>query len=122
MGESVENLEGLNEAQLRELIQRAEMMLRERGAKRLEELRQLAKEAGYQVTLTKIGESEGQGRGKRAGVGKRGRDDRRREVSAKYQNPDNPSDKWSGRGRKPRWVETALSHGRRLEDLTIPAG
>jgi DNA-binding protein H-NS len=122
MSETVESLEGLNDTQLREVIQRAEMMLRERGSKRLEELRELAREAGLEVTLTRIGESEGRGRGKRAGAGKQGRGDRRREVPAKYQNPDNPSDKWSGRGRKPRWVEMAIAHGRSLEELAIPAG
>jgi DNA-binding protein H-NS len=121
MGETLENLEGMNERDLRDLIQRAQSALQERTANRLEELRQLAKEVGYEVTLTKIGESEGR-RGKRARTGKGGRADRRAEVSAKYQNPDNPSDKWSGRGRKPRWVEMAVTHGRRLEDLAIPAG
>jgi DNA-binding protein H-NS len=121
MGESVENLEGMNETQLRDLIQRAEMMLRERSAKRIEELKQLAKEAGFEVTLTKIGETDGRGRRRRAAAGKRERGDRRREVSAKYQNPENPGDKWSGRGRQPKWVQMAIAHGRKLEDLAISA-
>jgi DNA-binding protein H-NS len=118
MGESVDNLEGMNETQLRDLIRRAEMALRERGTKRIEELRQLAREAGYEVTLTKIGEPEGR-RGKRKS-GPAGRPDRRREVPAKYQNPDNPSEKWSGRGRQPKWVQMAIAHDRKLEDLAIP--
>jgi DNA-binding protein H-NS len=122
MGETVESLEGLNDTQLRDLVRNAEMMLRERGAKRIEELKQLAKEAGYDVTLTKIGEKDGRGRRGRGAAGKRERGDRRREVSAKYQNPDDPSVKWSGRGRKPKWVEMALSHGGKLEDLAIAAG
>jgi DNA-binding protein H-NS len=122
MGESVENLEGMNETQLRDLIRQAEMMLRERGAKRIEELKQLAKEAGYEVTLTKIGEMESGRRRRRGAAGKTARGDRRAEVSAKYQNPNNAEDKWSGRGRQPKWVQTALSHGRKLEDLAIPAG
>jgi DNA-binding protein H-NS len=123
MGETAENLEGMNEAQLRELIQRAQEMLRERGSKRLEELRQLAKEAGFEVTLTKIGESAGR-RGKRRS-GERGEDKvtdrRRKKVQPKYRNPDNPGETWSGRGRQPKWVQRALAHGGTLEDLTIPA-
>jgi DNA-binding protein H-NS len=107
MGESVENLEGMNETQLRDLIRQAEMMLRERGAKRIEELKQLAKEAGYEVTLTKIGEMESGRRRRRGAAGKTARGDRRAEVSAKYQNPNNAEDKWSGRGRQPKWVQTA---------------
>jgi DNA-binding protein H-NS len=120
MGESVDNLEGMNETQLRDLIRRAEMALRDRGTKRIEELRLLAREAGYEVTLTKIGEAEGRGGARKSG-GKIGRRDRRREVPAKYQNPDNPSEKWSGRGRQPKWVQMALAHNRKLEDLAIPA-
>src|SRR3954465_13700113 len=87
---------------------------------RIEELRQLAREAGYEVTLTRIGEDRSK-RTRRSSTGKRLGDDRRREVSVKYQNPDNPKDQWSGRGRKPKWVEMALAHGRKLDDLTIPA-
>src|SRR3954451_5482750 len=122
MGETVESLEGPNDTQLRDLIREAEMMLRERGAKRIEELKQLAKEAGYDVTLTKIGEKDGRGRRGRGAAGKKERGDRRAEVSAKYQNPDNAEEKWSGRGRQPKCVQTALSHGRKLEDLAISAG
>ena len=121
MGESADNLEGMNETQLRGLIQRAEMMLRERSAKRIEELKQLAKEAGFEVTLTKIGEMEGGRRRRRGAAGKKERGDRRAEVSAKYQNPDNAEDKWSGRGRQPKWVQMAIAHGRKLEDLAISA-
>jgi DNA-binding protein H-NS len=115
VSESLENLESMNEGELRELIQRAQAMLRERGTKQLDELRQLAREAGYEVTLIKIGVSKGSGR--RGAAGKRGHGDRQREVSAKYQHPDNPNDKWSGRGRQPKWVQMALAHGWKLEDL-----
>ncbi len=38
---------------------------------------------------------------------------------AKYANPANAADTWSGRGRKPRWVEAALKAGKALDDLTI---
>ena len=121
MSESLETLERMNEAELRDLIQRAQTALRERSDKRIEELRQLAREAGYEVTLTRIGEDRFK-QTRRSSTGKRLGDDRRREVSAKYQNPDNPKEQWSGRGRKPKWVEVALAHSSKLEDLTISAG
>jgi DNA-binding protein H-NS len=38
---------------------------------------------------------------------------------AKYANPANPVDTWSGRGRKPRWFTEALARGRKPEDLAI---
>ena len=40
-------------------------------------------------------------------------------IGAKYANPANPSDTWSGRGRKPRWFEAALNEGRSPEDLAV---
>jgi DNA-binding protein H-NS len=37
----------------------------------------------------------------------------------KYRNPENPSDTWSGRGRKPRWFEAALAAGTKVSDLMV---
>jgi DNA-binding protein H-NS len=44
---------------------------------------------------------------------------KRAPAAAKYANPANRSDTWSGRGRKPRWVEAALKAGKSLADLSI---
>ncbi len=44
---------------------------------------------------------------------------RRAAVSAKYANPSDKSDTWSGRGRRPRWFEAALKSGKSPEDLVI---
>ncbi|GLQ30959.1 H-NS histone family protein [Litoribrevibacter albus] len=40
-------------------------------------------------------------------------------VAPKYQNPKNNSETWTGRGRKPKWVEQALSEGKSLSSLEI---
>ena len=40
-------------------------------------------------------------------------------VAPKYAHPENPSMTWSGRGRKPKWVEAALAAGKSLDDLAI---
>jgi DNA-binding protein H-NS len=40
-------------------------------------------------------------------------------VKPKYANPANKSETWSGRGRKPRWVEAALKAGKSMDDLAI---
>ena len=40
-------------------------------------------------------------------------------VAAKYALPENASMTWSGRGRKPKWVEAALAAGKTLADLEI---
>lgn len=43
----------------------------------------------------------------------------RGKVAPKYANPENPEQTWTGRGRKPRWVQDALDGGRKLESLEI---
>lgn len=44
---------------------------------------------------------------------------KRAPASAKYANPANPSETWTGRGRKPRWFEAALKAGKRPDDMTV---
>lgn len=44
---------------------------------------------------------------------------KRAPAVAKYANPADKSDTWSGRGRKPRWFEAALKSGKTPEDLSI---
>ena len=44
---------------------------------------------------------------------------KRAPASAKYANPADSSDTWSGRGRKPRWFVAALAAGQTPEDLAI---
>lgn len=38
---------------------------------------------------------------------------------AKYENPADPAQKWTGKGRKPQWVIDALAAGTTLEALLI---
>jgi DNA-binding protein H-NS len=38
---------------------------------------------------------------------------------AKYANPANAADTWSGRGRKPRWFSEALAKGKKPESMAI---
>ena len=44
---------------------------------------------------------------------------KRSPAVAKYANPADATDTWSGRGRKPRWMEAALKAGKSPEDLMI---
>ena len=43
-------------------------------------------------------------------------------VLPKFANPDEPSQVWSGRGKRPRWVIEKLASGLALEDLSIGRG
>ena len=38
---------------------------------------------------------------------------------AKYANPANPEQTWTGRGRKPEWVIAHISNGGSIEDMAI---
>jgi DNA-binding protein H-NS len=40
-------------------------------------------------------------------------------LPAKYRNPENPEQTWSGRGRRPQWVNSAIEEGRVLEDFEV---
>jgi DNA-binding protein H-NS len=44
---------------------------------------------------------------------------KRAPATAKYANPANKADTWSGRGRKPRWFADALKAGKKPEDMAV---
>lgn len=37
----------------------------------------------------------------------------------KFQNPANPKQTWTGRGKRPRWLQDALDEGANLEDFAL---
>ncbi|MGB0847683.1 MAG: H-NS family nucleoid-associated regulatory protein [Thiolinea sp.] len=43
----------------------------------------------------------------------------RKPVAPKYRHPEDSSMTWTGRGRRPRWVDECLDNGQSLEDLAI---
>lgn len=51
--------------------------------------------------------------------GRHGNRRSRGKVAPKYRNPNNPSETWTGRGKRPRWIESAISSGLTLDDLVI---
>ena len=56
-------------------------------------------------------EATGKKRGPRRKTGK---------VAAKYRDPENKRNTWSGRGRMPRWLAQKTKHGRSATDFLIP--
>ena len=40
-------------------------------------------------------------------------------VRPKYRNPDQPSETWAGRGKRPRWLLKQLKSGKRIDDFRI---
>ena len=70
---------------------------------------QAAREHGFKLTDLLGNGKAGRGRKSDAGT---------TTGAAKYVNPENPEQTWSGRGRCPQWINEALEAGRTLDDLT----
>jgi DNA-binding protein H-NS len=82
--------------------------LRERIGEVRRKLTAMAKDEGYSIE-----ELFGMGKGATAGSGSR------RKVEAKYRNPANPEQTWSGRGKRSSWLEKEIAAGKKLEDFLI---
>jgi DNA-binding protein H-NS len=101
---------GIEKASYKELVE-ARDAIEAALAKRKDEERaeikrkmaELAKESGFEVT-----ELFG---GRRGG--------RKAASGAKYRNPKDPSQTWTGRGRKPNWLVEAVNQGAKLESFEV---
>lgn len=94
---------------LRSRVDRAIASFEDRKRKEaLARLEEQAREMGFSLA-----DLTGAGRKRRAGGAAPGK------GAAKYANPANPSETWSGRGRRPAWVNAALENGKGLDDLAI---
>ncbi|NCX90532.1 MAG: H-NS histone family protein [Rhodobacteraceae bacterium] len=99
------NLNKMSIAELKKLISDAQMAL----AKKQEvadKVRKLAKDNGLNISDLVASEKT---KAKKP----------RRKVAPKYKNPENGSETWTGRGRQPRWVASALEGGKTLDELLI---
>lgn len=100
------DLYDMNEKELTELSKRVSKALADYDARQKTKARAaaeaLAKEHGY--SLSELLEA----------TGKKGT-----KGAPKYAHPENPTQTWTGRGRKPKWVEAHLSSGGDLEELAI---
>jgi DNA-binding protein H-NS len=41
------------------------------------------------------------------------------DVQAKYRNPEDPKQQWSGRGRQPAWIKAWVASGKSLADASV---
>ena len=70
-------------------------------ARVLEDMKALAKERGFDFSELVDGKKA------------------RKKAAAKYRNPENGTQTWTGQGRKPKWLVEALEAGKDLEDMRI---
>ena len=95
------SLKELQELELK--VKKAKLSAQERNRSELrQKLESIAAQAGFKLSDLFGG---------RGGKG--------RKVAAKFANPDNPSETWSGRGRKPRWLAARLKAGDRMDKFLI---
>jgi DNA-binding protein H-NS len=89
--------------ELSQKVKKAKVRAQERGRAELKErLEAMAASAGFRISDLFGG---------RGGKG--------RKVAVKYANPDNPSETWTGRGRKPRWLAAKIKAGEKIERFLI---
>lgn len=109
-----ENLEGLELADLQQVQKKVEKLISDYQDRKLREARSAAesvlKEHGFKLSDL-LGDS--------ATAGSRNTAASKAPSPAKYANPKNPEQTWSGRGRRPAWVREALDAGSNLSDFEI---
>ena len=100
--------ESLSEAELQAMIEDASRALKDKqqGKRRevIGKIKQLAASIGVGVEIIDAATAS-----PRKG----------RKVPIKFQNPDNLSEQWSGRGVRPKWLQNLLNQGRRLEEFEV---
>ncbi|KAB2927366.1 MAG: H-NS histone family protein [Dechloromonas sp.] len=103
------DLSTLSVSQLRELQQQIPAELKKREAKEkteaLNKLRDMAKTLGYSLEELLAKEATSKAAGAK--------------VRVKYRHPENAALEWTGRGRKPKWVEAWLANGGNLDNLLV---
>jgi len=102
------DLSKLSSEELKNLIAEAERSLRERNQRRVMELRREAEELAASLNIS-VAELLGLDKSKRSST----------KLAPKYMNPSDPSQTWTGRGKKPRWLADALERGEPIEKFMI---
>ena len=99
------DLESMSKDELLNLKKDVDRALKTVESRRKAEAQRAAEEAAKQYGFT-LNELQA-----RSGKGPKG--------APKYRNPDDPTQTWTGRGRRPQWLDAALERGMSITDLEI---
>ncbi len=115
------NLDELSIDELEKLIKQAEAALDKKRKAELKNaqavLEKMAKELGVDPSeLLKANDKNKTPRKKTAGKKKAGV---RKPAAVKFRDPNNSSNTWTGRGKRPLWLQDALAKGAKLEDFAV---
>lgn len=104
------DLSNLSVSELRDLQQQIPAEIKRREAQEkisiLNEVRAFAKARGYAIEDLIAKEA-------------RVKSTSGNKVKVKYRHPENPELEWTGRGRKPKWVESWIASGSALDSLLV---
>lgn len=103
------NLDNLSLQELRDLKNRVERAIAGFEEKRRREAVTAAEEAARKYGFSLSDLTNAGTRGRKTG----------HKAAAKYAHPENSDLTWSGRGRRPRWIQEMLDTGKSLEDLLV---
>lgn len=100
----------MSKDELQKLIKDAEKALKTLETRRLAEAKKAAENAAkeYGFSLDEL-----------LGTAPKGKTAKATKNPPKYRNPEDPNMTWTGKGRKPNWVNDALAAGKSLDDLSI---
>ncbi|MGD0958383.1 MAG: H-NS histone family protein [Methylomonas sp.] len=102
------DLTQLSEAELQDVIEKAEKALKERqSTKRKEVIAQIKELAASAGLLVEIHDAD------------KISDRKNSKVAPRYRNPADPLQTWSGRGLAPKWMQALISSGRNKSDFEI---
>ncbi|MEO5596047.1 MAG: H-NS histone family protein [Lysobacteraceae bacterium] len=104
------DLDKMSPQQLQELITKAEKQKQKLHRNRIGEVRK---------AITAKAKAEGYTIEQLFGKGRKASTTTGTPVPAKYRNKADPSQTWSGRGKRPRWLADAIAKGKKLTDYAI---
>lgn len=98
----------LSENELQAIISNAENALKQKQEAKYKEVMSRIKELADSIGVTVIINEEGKSILRK-----------RKKVAARYCNPDDASQKWSGRGVAPKWMQALLNAGHDKSEFLI---